>query len=201
MNTRLIRCIGVRVSLRRYWGEDCPNAGGHGVRGFHNAMARLRDVLQPPEGSLNVSGGSPADHPESAWPTRCEHCGAAAPASATRQVFQARLYDSPSGVPEPGDMFLLPCWSKLDDGRCWTWDNCPGEHLYVVLPNRQTWDVDSRASNCTRKTDRLHRCWPRTGEPPLVTVAKQGDTCSAGAGSILMSSWHGFLRGGRLVSA
>ena len=78
-------------------------------------------------------------------------------------------------------------------------DNCPGEHLYAVLPNGRYWDIDSRASNCGRPDDRTHRCWVRHGEPPNVTVDKQGDTCTAGAGSILADDYHGFLRAGEFV--
>jgi hypothetical protein len=200
MNTRFIREVGVRVSLRKYWGADCPDCIGTRTRGFHNAERPLRDELGPVPDRMKVDGESPADYPEAMWAAACDRCGQPAPADATRQVFRRRLYDSPSGRPEPGDMFFLPCWSKLDGGECPEWDNCAGRHLYVLLPNGQQWDVDSRASNCTRKGDRLHRCWPRSGEPPLVTVAKRGDTCSAGAGSILVSNWHGFLRGGVLVA-
>jgi hypothetical protein len=33
-----------------------------------------------------------------------------------------------------------------------------------------------------------------------LTVDKNGDTCAAGAGSILTPAWHGFLRNGELVA-
>lgn len=70
----------------------------------------------------------------------------------------------------------------------------------VILPNGHEWNVDSRASNCTMKEDRLHRCWVRHGEPPLVTANKQGGrTCAAGAGSIAVPGYHGFLNNGVLT--
>lgn len=63
---------------------------------------------------------------------------------------------------------------------------------------RQDWEVDGRASNCTKKDDNVHKCWCRHGDAPNVTVDKNGNTCAAGAGSILVDGWHGFLRNGYL---
>ncbi len=44
-----------------------------------------------------------------------------------------------------------------------------------------------------------HKCWVRTGDAPYFTVGKDGVTCSAGAGSILVPEWHGFLKNGVLT--
>lgn len=86
-------------------------------------------------------------------------------------------------------------------------------HLIVVIPfllnkphvdpkyQRWEWDIDSRASNCTMREDNVHRCWVREGEPPIVTVGKRGRTCAAGAGSIAVTGFHGFLRNGQIVAA
>lgn len=71
--------------------------------------------------------------------------------------------------------------------------------LAVILPNGLTWHIDSRASNCGRPDDDVHRCWVRHGEPPSVTVDKEGDTCVAGGGSIQSGDYHGRLLGGVLV--
>ena len=81
------------------------------------------------------------------------------------------------------------------------WNDCTDErgHLLVVCPSGQSWDIDSRASNCTMPDDRTHRCWVRHGEPPNLTVDKAGKTCAAGAGSIIAGSYHGFLRNGELT--
>lgn len=195
MQTRLITEIGTRVALRRYWGDNCPNNLGTGRRGYHNAMRALFDV---PELAAWSAGGEPEDHPAERWPVACDGCGAPVPASATRQVFQSRLYDNPSGKPEPGDMYWLRCLTTQRDA-CPYWDNCPGRHLWCVLPNGHAWDVDSRCSNCTLRDERTHRCWIREGQPPRVTAGKGGHTCSAGAGSIAAPGWHGFLRDGQLV--
>jgi hypothetical protein len=79
------------------------------------------------------------------------------------------------------------------------WDNCSGYHLEIILPNGTAWDVDSRAVNCSAKWDKNHRCWVRFGEAPFWTIKKEGYTCDAGGGSVLVrhpTLWHGFLRNG-----
>lgn len=84
----------------------------------------------------------------------------------------------------------------------WTWENETEAHLIVCCPNGDStrdWDIDSRCSNCGKPEDKLHRCWVRHGISPEITVDKNGLTCSAGAGSILLPKWHGHLRNGELV--
>lgn len=106
----------------------------------------------------------------------------------------------------PGAMF----WTQWQDGAADRHES--GSHLFVsgpqlqvILPNGTPWNIDSRASNCTLKDDFEHRCWVRHGEPPLLTVDKNGPTCSAGAGSIMSSGWnggpdyHGFLTNGEFT--
>jgi len=102
-------------------------------------------------------------------------------------------YNTESGRPEAGDMYYAD-WMPEN----FYWDNHKGPYLILVLPNGHEWNIDSRASNCTMKEDRLHRCWCRHGEPPNVTVDKIGVTCQAGAGSILMGDFHGFLTNGEI---
>lgn len=73
------------------------------------------------------------------------------------------------------------------DGRC----------LVVKTPGGD-WVIDSRASNCTLPNDKEHKCWIRHGTAPDITVDKNGKTCAAGAGSIGIGTYHGFLRNGHL---
>jgi hypothetical protein len=116
---------------------------------------------------------------------------------------------------------LIPLY-KDADGNVFTWHEakpgamCDGTWLHdhpqyvgndgialmVKLPNNHTWMVDSRANNCTMKEDTVHKCWVRHGDPRTgkVHVDKNGNTCGAGAGSILSGSYHGFLHDGFLVS-
>lgn len=102
-----------------------------------------------------------------------------------------RIYDTPSGDLEPGCLF----WADWIPENMY-WDNHTGPQLCAVLPNGHHWNIDSRASNCKLPNDRFHRCWCRHGEPPNITVDKNGNTCSAGAGSIGVTGYHGFLING-----
>lgn len=74
-----------------------------------------------------------------------------------------------------------------------------GRAIYVMIPGNYPWFIDGRCSNCNMMNDTVHYCWVRHGEPPDLTVDKNGDTCKAGAGSIDVPGWHGFLRNGFLV--
>lgn len=112
-----------------------------------------------------------------------------------------RLVEPGKAPWEPGDMFPMDCKKHSTDGRCLMcdWDGCDGKHYMIVLPNGEHWIMGRRASNCGRKDDHTHRCWVVHGESPNITIDKNGDTCSAGAGSILCAGWHGFIRNGELV--
>ena len=214
---RLVTEVGTRGWLRIYWGRDCMGPYfENGVRrpatgpSYHNAESLLGD-------KIGAIGDFPFGHasdygPDAPWPKACDKCGRPVPPGRQDegggegphyQVFTRRIFDTPERLLAPGDMFWAewhhhPEWTK----KCSSWDNCddPRGHLTVVLPNGRRWDIDSRASNCTMPQDRLHRCWVRHGEPPAITVDKQGRTCGAGAGSIQAGDWHGFLRAGRLVT-
>lgn len=103
-------------------------------------------------------------------------------------------YNTESGDLAPGDMYWAT-WLPEN----FFWDNHKGPHLCVILPNGHEWNIDSRASNCMAPGDRLHRCWIRHGDPPNVTVDKNGSTCPAGGGSIQSGDYHGHLQNGVLT--
>lgn len=118
-------------------------------------------------------------------------------------------YDMPIGA-----MWVEQVWDDHGNGEVYKgsgeWNNDDGYHLFVIVPTRyklkdgtvkegsRKWDVDHRASNCTMRDDRIHRCWVKHGELPNITVDKVGFTCTAGAGSIQANGWHGFLQNGIL---
>lgn len=113
------------------------------------------------------------------------------------------IYET-GGKVEPGDLYYIICRTNLEDRCLFGWENCPGRHLHANLPNGHGWCVDSRASNCGRPEDNIHRCWVRHGDPEkgeTVHVDKNGNTCQAGAGSILVGDYHGFLHNGRFTNA
>jgi hypothetical protein len=102
--------------------------------------------------------------------------------------------------PQHGDVFWEPCIPE----RC-PWTNCEGRHLRCFIDEGHgahgSWDIDSRASNCTMKEDCTHRCWVRHGEPSATLhVDKNGETCKAGTGSIVFGKYHGFIDYGELVT-
>lgn len=132
----------------------------------------------------------------------CESCGVQFD-GAVLMSWNITEWDTEDGKLHVGDMYWAECM-KEKDGKCYYWDNCPGQHLIVRVPDGDNlsghaWNIDSRASNCTMKDDRTHRCWVRHGDPPNIHVDKSGHTCAAGAGSILTDKWHGFLHHGQLV--
>lgn len=222
MKTRFVRAVGIRASLRIYWGDsECPNCCGKGSPGYHNSHVQLMDDMDP---NADNVGGEISDYPDDRWPMKCDHCEATVPVVADvlctcgcgemvrpdgaprRQIFRKTLYGTPDGSwigePQPGDLFFAD-WYHSGGTQCHYWNNCTGQHLICILPNGDTWDTNSRASNCTMQEDKTHRCWvvkgdPSKGEP--VHVSKEGPTCAAGAGSIVSGNYHGFLHHGQLTS-
>jgi hypothetical protein len=173
--------------------------------GYHSAMADVRVVpgeyeVRDGRRHLVATESKPAlDDPN--WPTTCDSCGYAFTADDPHQFWQAQVYERT----DTGDLVTL---REAPVGACWdAWwlpDDFRGPDgiaLAVQCHGQHTWHVDARASNCGRPDDNTHHCWVRHGDPREchVTVDKDGDTCSAGAGSIVVPGWHGFLRGGRLV--
>lgn len=137
---------------------------------------------------------------DSRWPKACGECGAVFDEEDPRQVFSEEIYVDAQGKEYaladnvPGMMY---------DAR-WLHDvkgflGPDGRSLHVVCPDGHAWCIDSRAKNCTMPKDENHKCWIRHGDPPKITVDKQGVTCSAGAGSIDTGAYHGFLRDGKFT--
>lgn len=212
LRIRETKQIGLRGGLRAYTqtAED-PDARCPGPLGYHNALGPLHDVLDAGLVGI-VTKEMQARHfgtVESAlrdgrpFPMKCDACDHVFDYAGKieRQVWTERLYDTPSGKPEPGSAYWSD-WMHNDDGSCPIWDNCGGPrgHLFVILPNGDHWNAYGRAQNCTLKDDRLHRCWVLSGslEGGDLTASKNGLTCSAGAGSIASEGWHGFLVKGEL---
>jgi hypothetical protein len=213
---RFVKVIGTQCHFRISWGEDCPSCLGKGGKGYHNGELLLGYSDTPDDWD---HWGKIFDYPLERWPTKCDHCPAVAPPfkvgacpcgcgeQRSRELPEVHVtlstrsrYNTPSGRPEPGDVFEA-AWLHKPGEPCHEWDNCDGEHLIAILPNGYSWHIDSRASNCTKPDDKLHRCWVRHGGPKTghIDVGKNGLTCSAGAGSIIGGNWHGFLRNDQFV--
>lgn len=202
------------VGLRRYSptggrDEHCPREGGKW--GYHGALALIGDApliwsdTRPAGHShwftdgdgdgerFGVPGFEFPGRDDPRWPSRCE-CGYEFGARDVWQEWTDRLYRRADngalvtlrGAP-PGAMW---------DAAWYPWKGPDGRCLTVKCPDGGEWTIDGRASNCTMPDDGEHRCWVRHGEPPLITVDKNGLTCNAGGGSIQTGSYHGFLRAG-----
>ena len=183
------------VFARRYTSAkkpefNCPN------HGYHNAMS-LHEIV---EGQVN------GDHPSADqmltmnFPTHCD-CGYAFNPHDEWQVFPESEYHrtdngelttiQKSGV---GAIWRAPWFEE-----CKEYTGKDGKSYVCRTPGGE-WMIDSRAANCTLPEDNNHKCWCRHGEVPNFTVDKIGDTCQAGAGSILMGMYHGFLINGELTN-
>jgi hypothetical protein len=96
---------------------------------------------------------------------------------------------------------------KLPVGALWVNGGAPSRYcgpdglsIYCRLPGGHSWLIDGRASNCTMPEDKDHRCWVRHGTVgEKLHVDKNGKTCAAGAGSIAIEGYHGFLHNGELT--
>lgn len=199
------------VGLRRYSPSSgnletpCPREGGKW--GYHGALAVLSDVLIEwsdvrPEGRnhwfhdddrYGVPDFAYPGRDDPRWPASCD-CGYEFTADDPWQEWVDRLYRRADN----GGLVRL---SDAPDGAMWDaifypWKGPDGRSLVVKCPGGDEWAIDSRASNCTMPDDNEHRCWIRHGEPPAITVDKNGKTCAAGGGSIQAGNYHGFLRDG-----
>lgn len=180
--------------LRRYadFKQTCLNQPGK--YSYHDAMVPL-DIV-PDDGNPQ---SWPHDDPR--WPTQCA-CGYQFQPGDERQVFTDSVYERTDTKERftfrkapVGSMYYATWYEDIPD-RC----GPDGKALIVICPGNHAWHVDGKANNCTNPEDKVHRCWVRHGIPPQVSVDKNGLTCNAGAGSISVPGWHGWLRNGVLTT-
>lgn len=193
-----------RLWLRRYVFSDrekCP-----GPSGYHSAMTLIGEEpivwCETPESTqlrrviAERSSRQPAaDDPR--WPVKCEHCDYLFTPDGEYQLFGRQLYRRQ----DTGEIMTL---DDAPDGAMWYADwmrgiGPDGRYLMARVPGGSDWAIDGRASNCDMPDDNEHRCWVRHGEPPNITVDKNGNTCHAGGGSIQTSNWHGHLVNGEFI--
>lgn len=188
-------------ALRRYAsGSTCS-----GRFGYHNARVSLGETpaLFKGEGWCRTVEIGPKVEDfidDVRWPSKCEQCDYTFVDGDSRQVFFDLIYrridtgtelvirDAPPGAMWDA-WWMPPQWRGPD-----------GKSLIVICPDGSQWTIDGPAKNCTLPNDDEHRCWLRVGDVPKVTVSKNGPpgwrTCGAGAGSIAVKGYHGFLVNG-----
>lgn len=199
----------IAVGLRRYThgegGFDCAH-------GHHAALAYTGvepAAFGESNGYRHLARRPDVDHADPAWPSECDRgCGYRFTDADEWQSWQELVYRrTDTGQPRVLHRSApAPDAPAAEPGASWDawwmpegWAGPDGLHVMVRLPNGRDWHVDGQASNCTRPGE-PHKCWIRHGDPRKaeLTVDKDGDTCSAGAGSIAAGDYHGFLRGGWL---
>jgi hypothetical protein len=189
-----------RVYLRRY--SDRQNVcSALGSYGYHDVRILLTEcpAIFDDEERILLDHGIPkpaADDP--IWPTACR-CGYEFKDTDRRMLLTNELYKRQ----DTGELLIL---RDAPPGAMWnSWwidnDNPDGQYLTVKLPTGHEWDIDGQANNCTNREDTVHRCWIRHGIAPNITVDKNGNTCQAGAGSIMVPGYHGHLRDGYLTDS
>jgi hypothetical protein len=99
-------------------------------------------------------------------------------------------------------MVITPGGGWMIDGRASNCDS-PCKHCGVPYKDHKN-EISGQslpaANSCDQYEDsRPHKCWVRHGQLPLITVDKDGITCGAGSGSILIGEYHGFLKNGELT--
>jgi hypothetical protein len=186
-----------RRFLRRYVFSNklkCPLHDG-----YHNAMVSIENEELVPYGTGTSrttvpKSGLDAPMDDTRWPLYCG-CGYAFTKHDEFQLFYQALWKRV----DTGELHALeeaPVGAMINAD--WSWHKgLDGKSIDVKTPGGW-WSIDARCSNCTLPNDNVHKCWVRHGEPPDLTVDKNGVTCAAGAGSIQQKTYHGFLRGGYL---
>lgn len=171
-----------------------PTVDGH----YHSAKVFAGYIAIPVNEA--ISHDIRIDKTDSRWPSRCE-CGYVFQDDDQWQIFADRIYickesgeEHPLRELPPGAMYYVDHLEGIAE-RC----GPDGKSLIAITPDGHPWNIDGRASNCTMKDDKVHKCWVRHGTPPNITVDKNGHTCRAGAGSIATKKYHGFLRNGEFT--
>ena len=187
----------MKYGLRRYGDGPCP-LKNH-PKSIHDKTIMIDDVC------LHKTSGDLHDHHDPRWPKHCD-CGYEFKDS---DKWIRMAHDVYKRYDTGEEMFrhdapVGACW----DETWWTEDRTypdfyigeDGRCLCVRTPGGD-WTIDARASNCTMPKDKTHKCWVRHGRPEDGTlhVDKNGYTCAAGAGSIVLGNYHGFLHNGYLT--
>lgn len=184
-----------KVFARRYAsGSKCSKneLGYHNAQLFVGEFPTVKDEqgyltnIPVPEGTI--------------FPTHCE-CGYEFTNDDQKQSFNEEIYV----CRETNERMTLRDAKVGAIWRAWWYEDITGMRgvdgkSYCVKTPGGDWLIDGHASNCTNRNDDIHKCWCRHGEAPNFTVDKNGNTCAAGAGSIMMRGYHGFLINGELTN-
>jgi hypothetical protein len=215
----------LKLYLRRYRSSKEGEAPCPGKFGYHDASFYIGEgtEVRDSEGNLEC-GPSPTNYANDVrWPAKCDYCDYQFVAEDNRQVFREPAYRRT----DTGEVLILrdAAPGAIWNASWMRKQAVDGQYLICKMPGDHEWAIDGRASNCDSPCARCHKpyshpekdkacqckypdgyidaqphqCWVRHGVPPDLTVDKIGKTCGAGAGSIIVPGWHGFLRNGFLT--
>ena len=191
----LVHEVGMKYTVNKAW-ETGNKLEDYHVHEFIISRHQFDELV----GSMHSA--TSAEFLAKLKPTKCVRCGCAYKDEKLKEPYlmEEPLYDTPDGTIHPGDM-----WYSKQEHRANNFKNPDDKYLMVMLPDKWVWDSDSRAHNCTKPKDYVHRCWVKDTKNGVenMTVGKTGITCNAGAGSIMAANggWHGFIRKGMFVKA
>jgi hypothetical protein len=194
-----------RTGSSRYWLRRYSHGPGCNGSGYHNARGPVIAETEDDKTKKWLCTNPPVIPKEDPrWPKKCDRCEYVFTEADPFQVFGEPLHkrgdtgEIMTWLEAPGGALRRAEWRERDDGAVEPgWTGADGQSWEVKLPDGVAWAIDGKCSNCTRPND-PHHCWVREGTAPHFTVGKGGNTCSAGAGSILSTGYHGFLRNGFL---
>jgi hypothetical protein len=201
-----IQCfVTERTGSSRYWLRRYSHGRGCNGAGYHNARGPMvAETADDPNKKWLCTNPPEIPNEDPRWPKKCDGCDYQFTDADPHQVFGDPIYkradtgelfiwrDAPPGALRRAD------WYEEDDSSVRPgWTGPDGQSWECMLPGGVVWFIDGGCNNCTRPGE-PHHCWVREGKAPAFTIGKSGNTCSAGAGSIAVPGYHGFLRNGHL---
>lgn len=193
----IIESMGrARYSLRRFSMD--ARCGDRGLHDAHN-LEVIAETDDDPAKTYCCTNPPEVPKSDPRWPKKCGRCEYLFSDSDYWQVWGDSLYRRQ----DTGE--IIASVRRAPPGALWraewfedtSWVGLDGQSWECMLPDGTPWFIDGKCSNCTRPNE-PHLCWVRTGTAPDFTVGKEGNTCAAGAGSIMSPGYHGFLRNGWL---
>lgn len=200
----------------------CPTTGKS-----HYAEKQLPNGLVTDKESSYHCFSEPYKYEVSEYPAKCDSCDYAFKPkdSYSFNVIKTWLR-ADNGLFACNQVHKAPVgamWDATWNHDVKDWCGQDGLSICVMTPGGE-WNIDSRASNCGsvckkchkpyrehanstictesiyEDSNPIHKCWIRKGSMPHIDVSKNGNTCDAGAGSIQIGSYHGFLKNGKLTN-
>jgi hypothetical protein len=185
----LVPTYRTKKYLRRY----SKNSTLDSNHSYHDAKVCIG------EGTSKSTSGDLHSHNDPRYPTHCS-CGYVYKEEDNWQVFHRSIYKR-YDTGEEMTVEEAPVGSAYN--ASWmTREPCdPLDERYLIIktPGGE-WHTFAKATNCTMPSEK-HFCWIKHGSAldGTLHIDKNGYTCNAGAGSIIIGDYHGFCHQGHLT--